>query len=269
MKTYLWVFLSASFIQSCGAPLDYMDQELKKIGYIRYVTPMKELGTGTLVGGTPENLSFVTGSRTCFPDATEKDGISTPTLLRAIDETTLPRKNEKIFFTSENFVRLFEVLKAGNISIKAGLNLNRVQAIEFQLEGLHVEYMDSLRLTQFYRSGLLNPICQEYLNSVAFIIQAIKVDKLRFAFTRTDGGHFDLTVENIENFLDIGSDSTWRIENQTSLVIDKPHYLGYQLGSLRAQDDSMVLYRATSAKFNRFDFRPIYVFKRKLGLGEP
>lgn len=248
-------------LSACGDPMNYFEKELKKYGYIRYRTPMQDAGTGTLVGGTPKDLAFVTSAQTCFPDTIPSSGSTgIATNLRYIDDTTLPKRSEKVYFSQETFVRLFEILEAGNMSIKAGLSLDHVHGIELEMQGVHVEYMDSVKLSEFYRSEYMKPICKEYLNSIAFIIQALKVDNMKFTFFDQNGGHLEVTVENIENFLDIGTDVKWRVERQTSLIIDSPKYIGYQLGALREKDNAMVLYRATSEKRNKFNFKPLYVF---------
>ena len=249
-------------LTGCGDTMDYFDEQLAKYGYIRFRTPLRHSNTGTLLGGTPQNLAVVTNPQTCFPDEIQdpQTGETIPTNLRYRDDSTLPRKSEAVYFRQESFVRLAEVMGAGSPSIKLKLTTEHVHGVELEMKGVHIEYMDSVYLSEFYKSGHMKEFCKDYLDSVGFVIQAIQVEEMEFTFFDQDSGRFELDVENIEQFIDISTDIEWRIERNTSLVITTPKYIGYQLGVLRRKDDAMALYRATKEKKGQFHFEKIYVF---------
>lgn len=236
--------------------LDFLFKEIHKYGHIPYPTPLEFSGPGTMVGGSPQTLNLVAAPDTCFPDAI--NGI--PTDLRRSDRTTLPKRSYRLSVSGALKLKLLNFLQTGNPVITAGTNFSIVHTIELEMTGVHVEYLDSIRLTEYYRTSM-PPICKEYLDKVGFIIQALKVDKLNFKFLSKSGQRIYFQSENLENIVDIGVDVTWEIENGTTLVITTPKYIGYQLGSLRLNQDGMVLYRASKIKRNKFQFIPITVFK--------
>ncbi len=254
MSYILFVVLCAS-ITGCGKPLAGFYNELKKYGYIAYTTPLQFANTGTLVGGNPNSLSIIANPETCFPSQVNGE----PTNLRFLDESTLPSTSQSITVDTSLQADLFKVLQVGFPSIKAKVKLKEVSKIQLDFEGVHIEYMDAILLGEFYKNHM-NMTCKNYLNKVAFIIQAIKVDKMRFQFYSLNSGLIQLSVEKIQQFLDLSGSVEWSIEKNTSLIINTPKYIGYQLGSLRTQDNGLALYRATKSILNKFIFKPLNLF---------
>ncbi len=52
----------------------------------------------------------------------------------------------------------------------------------------------------------------------------------------------------------------WEIVDETTIVITTPKYIGYQLGRLRLEDDGRSLWRAMSAKEDKYVFERIALF---------
>lgn len=248
------------FFSSCGNNLRFLQKEILSYGYIFYPTPLEYSGPGTLVGGSPKAMQLVAAPDTCFPDQIE----GVPTDLRRMDRTTLPRREITMTVSGDLKLKLFNFLKTGNPVLRAGTNFSIVHSVQLEMSGVHIEYLDSIKLTQFYRSHL-SPICKEYLEKVPFIVQAMKVEKLTFQFRSKSGQAIYLDLQNLESIVDIGANIAWEIQNNTTLIINSPKYIGYQLGSFRSQAGSpegMVLYRATGVKWGKYVFRPTSVFKR-------
>ena len=128
-----------------------------------------------------------------------------------------------------------------------------------QLNEVHVEYMDAIQLSQFYREQM-SSICKDYLDKVGFIIQAIRIEQMKLQFIRENHQIIDLNLKKVEEILDISSDIDWKIEQNSTLVIDTPKYLGYQLGTLKRDDDGLALYRATKTYNDRFIFESMDLF---------
>lgn len=261
----LFIILMGLSLTNCADPLTYLHKEIKNYGYIPYVTPLENAGTGTLVGGDYRSLMLVAPPETCFPDQltfVNNDGseYQVDTNIRFLDRTTIPNRQEHFSFSNDTYVRIFEMLGAASPSIRAGLKINETTRMELKFTGVHVEYLNSINLTKFYHSEYFNPFCKPYLNEAGFIIQALKVDQLEFSFYNADNGRISFDVENIENFLDIGQDVSWHVKEETSLIIDSPKYIGYQLGALRDRDRGSILWRSTRVDNNQFIWDQLGVF---------
>jgi hypothetical protein len=232
-----------------------MYKDIKKSGYIPYPSPMQFAGTGTLVSGSPKKLNLMAHPQTCFPDNVD-DHL---TQLRFRDNTVFPTRKKSFTTQGSVNVDLLNFLNTGNGMIGTGVNFKTIQTISLSMEGVEIEYMDALSLTRHYRETM-SDLCKEYLQQVVFIIQAIKVEKMVFKFYNENGVGIRVNADNIQQFLDLGLDLSYRFSDEYTLVIDSPKYIGYQLGSLRESDNGMALYRANSVKNNKFQFKSLKTF---------
>lgn len=254
MKILFSLFL-VLLLMGCN-PMKTLYKEIKDLGYIRYTTPLAFAGPGTLIGGRPKSLSLVASPESCFPN--DIDGL--PTNLIRIDETTIPQKTKRITTKGKVNFELLDFLGTGNAGLSAGLYFNKVQTVSLTMKGVHIEYLDSIALTSFYQHRM-SEICKEYLDKVGFIIQAIKVDELVFKFYDKSGMGMHIDLNNIQQIVDIGASLDFSIENEASLHIKTPKYIGYQLGRLIKEDNGMVLYRSTTTRFNKFVFKSLDLFE--------
>ncbi len=240
---------------SCGNPIDELNKVITSHGYIPYTTPMRFAGSGTLVGGRPSALSLVGHPQTCFPD--QSSGVDT--VLRKRDETDLPGVAQNIKVDASLFAELFKGLGAGTPSLSMGVHIGYVKAIQISFKGPHIDYLDSISISDFYRTKI-NATCKDYLDKVGFIIQALGVDEMEFKFYDSTGGQIQLTLDNVSQYVNIAADASWSIQNGYSLLITTPKYIGYQLGALRKEDKGMSLYRATRVANDEFVFEKLNVF---------
>lgn len=255
-------------LTACKDPMKYVYKEIKRAGYIAFRTPLEFSGPGTLIGAVKNDsrkVSLVAAPDTCFPK--EIDGI--PTDLVRIDKTTLPKRKWRVTASGGAKFGLAEFLKFGTPLLNAGAKFSTVHTMSLEMEGVHIEYMDSIKLTNFYKNQM-SEICKEYLDKFGFIIQAIKVDKMEARFYSKSGAAIELDVGKIKQILDIGADVSFSIENDTSLVIDSPKYIGYQLGKLRRKDNGYALERASRTRFNKYRFESIVLFNdgKELPVGQ-
>lgn len=247
MKILLLALLSVHFV-SCGNPVKILSREIKKAGYIKYNSPIENAGTGTLIGGPPNSMMYVANPQTCFPDANDL-GLK----LRFEDKIVLPKIARRMETSGSANADLIEVLGAGANQIGVGFGFDRVQNITLDFEDVSVVYMDSVALKTYY-DLFISDVCKTFLNEVGFIIQALKVGKMRFKFTDKYGGAIELSAPVLVQILNLGIDVGYSIENSYELVIDSPMYLGFQLAQLKYEDEGVALYRASTVKKNKYQF---------------
>lgn len=225
-------------------PLTALNGLVKEYGYIGYQNPLEKAGTGVLLGGKPSSLAFVAPSQECFPDESVK---------RVIDTSNISKKYNYRFQGNLGF------LVFGTPIISAGLGLKQDHTVEIELNGITLEYMNSLDVTRWYREGL-DDVCKEYLNEVGFVIQALQTDSLTISIKKVGGLNIGLNADNISEFFNIEAGVDWQIKDEFKLVIDTPKYIGYQLGRLKQEDQGKSLYRSMSTENDKFIFEKISLF---------
>ena len=105
----------------CSHPLEQFYEELKKYGYIPYLTPLKYSGTGTLIGGNILQMQLIANPQTCFPDQTE----GTDNNIRFRDDSVLANRYENIMVDTKLRAKFFDMMKSASPSIKVGLKHQR------------------------------------------------------------------------------------------------------------------------------------------------
>ncbi|MFK7825848.1 MAG: hypothetical protein AB8G05_16970 [Oligoflexales bacterium] len=256
----MWASLAfIVLLSSCGDSSEYLQKLIQSYGYISYRTPLQEAGTGTLVGGAPSSLSLIAHPDTCFPP----DLNGEKTELRRRDYSTLPSSRERVSIEGGTKADILKQLSLLSPSVSGNVRLNEIQSVDIQFNGVHVEYMDAIRLSEFYREKMTN-ICKDYLDQVGFIIQAIRIDQMKLEFFKENQQQVELSLDNIEDILDIAPDLVWNIEQNRTLVIDTPKYIGYQLGTLKRDDEGLALFRATRTQGDKFIFESMDVFTKSL-----
>jgi hypothetical protein len=255
--SHLFTFcvITLSFV-SCGNPVKILKREINKAGYILYQNPIEEAGSGTFIGGPPSHMMYVAHPQTCFPD----DAFDGDFPMRKTDRVVLASIAKKITTEGKVNAELIEVLGAGSNPIGVGVGFDLIKTIELQFKDVTVEYLDSVVLKGYYDNGM-SEVCKDFLNEVGFVIQALRVGQMRFEFTSNGGTKIELSAPVIEQILDLGIDVGWRVENRYTLVIDTPKYLGFQLGQLKEVDNGMSLFRASTVKNNKYQFKSISVFQ--------
>ncbi len=256
------VLFALPFLAACGNPITYLKQEIRKHGYILYQNPLEQAGTGTLVGGKPNSMGIIADPQTCFPD--EIDG--KPTNLRRFDKTALGNVSRTTSVTGDFKVDFADFVNTGNPMFNIGLGFDDVTSLEIQFGDANIEYLDSVLLKDFY-DNRMTPTCRDFLDQVGFIIQALRVENMKFAFKESGGGYIKLDVNNISEILDIHADVKFHIEEDYLLSFDSPKYIGYQLGRLRFEDRGTALYRASKVIANTYQFKTLRLFKSEPSAG--
>lgn len=257
IERFILSLLATLACVSCGSGSSSFKDTLKSYGYFAYQTPLHEAGTGTLIGGNPNSFSIVAHQQTCFPD--EIDGIATD--LRMADHSSLPTKQHSMVLQVNTDSDLKDALNLSDPRITLAASYNQIQNVKASFKGVHVEYIDSIRLSEFIQSKL-SKLCRDYLQHVGFIIQAIKVDELRYSFHSKDMQKLKLNQAQLEKLISLPADLDWQWTQQWELVIKEPRYVGYQLGRLKESDDHLVLMRSTMELNGRYKFDYIGQFSK-------
>lgn len=259
-KTYVPISLM-TILSACGNtdPEALLRAEILNIGFIPYEMPLEFAGTGTIVGGKPYRMQLVAPPETCFP----REISGAKTNLRFIDSTDLPQKSTSFHVTGNARVGLINTLGNGNSPLSMGVAFDKAQRVDFSYTRPKREYFDSIRLTDFYRHQLPE-ICKDYLdlNKVGFIVEALKVDEMRFKFYGSNGSAIDLTATNPRTMIQIGIGTSWKVENNYELVISTPKYIGYRMGRLKRSDGGVSLCHANKlTKDGNYEFDCLNTFR--------
>jgi hypothetical protein len=244
---------------------DYLRADLKKIGFLPYEAPIKNAGTGTLVGGSPKEMDIYAPPERCFPDVNAQTQKKTE--IRVLTPIDLPTKTTSYTVSGNARIGLIDVLAKGNSSIKAGVQFNKAQTIEFSFSAPQREYLDAVKLIPFYRNsmpenyfdpetGTIKNACKEALNKVRFIREALMIEGMSFKFYESSGGAIDLEVVDPKTLLEFGTGVAWERKNKYELTVKTKKYIGYKLGELRSQTNGVSFCTANSIDKNgNFEMR--------------
>ena len=226
-------------------PVSALNGLVREYGFIGYENPLEQSGTGTMLAGRPTALSYIAPSTACF------DG-------EAIERN----------YDTQHFNRTYNYQFQGNLGFtvfgsalfSAGLNLNKTHTVNVELNGITIEYLSSIDVTDWYRNGM-SETCREYLEDVGFVIQALITDSMKISIKQISGNSIGLNADNISEFIEFQAGVDWTIIDDYTVEVSTPKYIGYQLGRLRMEDEGRVLYRAMVAEQDQFIFEPISLFQ--------
>lgn len=227
-------------------PVSELNSLVKEYGFIGFQNAMDRADsvthTGTLVGNRPTALSYVSNPETCFPVSAQ-----------------LPRYTERA-----NVNRRYNYSYQGNLGIlslgipivSAAFGLTKSLTVDIEINGLSIEYVDSIDVTDWYRDGM-RPTCREYLEDVGFLIQTIHTDSMTLSIKRLGGTNVGLNSDNVGDFFQFEAGVNWSIVDEYTVEITTPHTLGYQIAFMKSEDNGKALYRAMSVVDDQFMFEKI------------
>lgn len=225
-------------------PISALNGLVKEYGFIGYENPLEQSRAGTMLAGKPTSLAYIAPANECF------------------SEEELPRS-----YDTQHFNRTYNYSFQGNLGFtvfgsalfSAGLGLNKNHTVDVELNGITIEYMSSIGVTDWYREGM-SQTCKEYLDDVGFVIQALITDSMKISIKNIGGTNIGLSADNISEFVQFEAGVNWQIIDAYTVEVTTPKYIGYQLGRLRLEDEGRVLYRAMVAQEDKFIFEPITLF---------
>lgn len=239
---------------SCGgqSASEFYHAKIKETDHIPYVTPMSYSSAGSFVFNGPSQLQVYLPPGPC---------ISTDLIRsRPLDETGTSvfslhqrdgSKNE-IEVDNATARQVFDQLGNGSVVIKVGIRFGDADRVYFKWSEPTLNYIEPQALIQHFQHADMPSQCHEIYRKYAFTKSALKVDRLIFKFRDTAGGWIALTSENVGDMVDIGAGVEWHIENGTTLIIDTPKHIGYQLGKFSFLGDSINIKTAKEAKDDSF-----------------
>ncbi len=225
-------------------PISALNGLVNEYGFIGHENPLENSETGTMLAGTPNSLAYIAPSETCFPKEA---------LTRSYDRQHFNRTYNYSFQGNLGFTVF------GTSLFSAGLGLNNQHTVDIELNGVTIEYLSSIEISEWYLEGM-SETCKVYLDDVGFIIQALIADSMKITIKKIGGTNIGIDADNINQYINIEAGVDWQIVDGYTVEINTPKYIGYQLGRLRLEDDARVLYRAMTTKEDRFIFESIGLF---------
>lgn len=227
-------------------PVSALNGLVKPLGFIGFQNAMDrgESGThtGILVGGRPTALAYVSNFNTCFPQ--------NDFLPRYEDRANISKNYHYSFQGNLGFLTL------GIPLISAGFGLQKSMTVDVEINGLVIEYLDSIDVTDWYREGMKDT-CREYLEEVGFLIQTIHTSSMKLSIKRLGGTNIGLNADNVNDYFQFEAGVNWEIVDNYTIEISTPHTLGYQIALMKPEDNGQALYRAMSTKDDAFIFEKI------------
>jgi hypothetical protein len=227
-------------------PTKVLNDLVSPYGFIGFQNAMDrgESGThtGILVGGRPNALAYVSNAASCFP---QND------MLPRYEDRANIQKSYRYSFQGN-----FGFLTLGIPLFSAGLGITDSVTAEVELDGLVIEYMDSIDVTDWYREGMRNT-CREYLEEVGFLIQTIHTSSMKISLKRLGGTNIGINADNIGDYFQFEAGVNWEIIDGFTIEITTPHTLGYQIALMKPEDQGQALYRAMSVEDDAFVFEKI------------
>lgn len=227
-------------------PTKVLNDLVSPYGFIGFQNAMDrgESGThtGVLVGGRPSALAYVAAADSCFPQNDR--------LPRYQDRANIQKTYNYSFQGNLGFLTL------GIPIISAGLGIEKSMTVEVEINGLVIEYLDSIDVTDWYREDMRNT-CRDYLEEVGFLIQTIHTDSMRISMKRLGGTNIGFNADNVNNYFQFEAGVNWQIVDAYTIEITTPHTLGYQIALMKPEDQGQALYRAMSIQEDSFIFEKI------------
>ncbi len=237
MHVFFLIGLTLS-LSGCVDPAATYFAEIEKNGFIPFRHPMSGVGTGMIVRGNSTQLMPLAPPSKCFPYSTD----SNPNDLRWESDADLANTHysARVDFTAQ----LNTIVTAGTPSVTFKFDMTKIRKVDFDISGATAEMFDHISLQEYYLEGQ-SSACRNYLMQYPFVLNALVAKEMKFEFLDVFGGQIQLSVDNIEQIVDISADVKWHIENGYKLVITTPKYVGYHLGQLRPEDDGFIRLIAT------------------------
>lgn len=225
------------FLSACaGEPKSILDQLIKDKNFIPFELPMESTRVGTMIRGNSKEMYLVARPEKCFPDFEGEDS------LRWLQSTNLPQQYQKIEFSSN--VDVNGVLGIGNDTVTLKSNMQNVKTIEIQFKGAMVEFLEEGNFLRYHDTEMSEE-CRRLLKQSPFIAQGLRIEAMSFIFRDEQKGEIQLDGK-VQEYVDIAAGVKWHVQNNYSLVIETPKYIGYRMGKLEVVgEEKSVLYAST------------------------
>ena len=225
-------------------PVSALNGLVKEYGFIGYKNPLDNSKTGVMLSGRPSALAYIAPPESCFP------------------EEILPRTIDRQHFNrtyNYSFQGNFGFTVFGSSLFSAGLGLDESHVVNIELNGIIIEYMSSIDVTEYYQTDM-RQTCRDYLDDVGFVIQAMMADSMKISIEKVGGTNVGFKAEGVSKFINFESGVDWRLVDNYTIEVSTPKYIGYQLGRIKKEDGGRALYRAMVAHEDKFVFEALHLF---------
>lgn len=234
---------------ACGDPRAYYDAAIKSQNFIPYKLPMESTRVGTVVRGNANEMYPVARPEKCFPDFAGADS------LRWTQSTVLPDQYRKIEFGFD--VSANPILNAGSSTMNLKASAKYVKTVSLEFGGASIEFLDESNFMDYY-SEAMSASCKSLLAQYPFIGTGLRVESMRFQFKDATDVAINLTMM-LPQIVQISAGVQYHVENNYTLVIDTPKYIGYRLGKLSTGKNGKleILYASAAGKNGVWNFRSV------------
>ena len=240
--------VSMSLSACAGEPKSLLDQLIKDKKFIPFEMPMESTRVGTLLRGNAQEMYLVARPEKCFPDLEGENS------LRWLQATNLPQQFQKIEFSANANADLNGLMGIGNDTVTFKANIQNVRTIEIQFKGALVEFLEEGNFLRHYGTEI-GEECRRLLQYAPFIAQGLRIEAMSFVFRDEKKGEI-LLDGKVHEFVDIAAGVKWHIQNNYSLVVETPKYIGYRMGMLEmAGNQASILYASTANAQGEWIFR--------------
>lgn len=213
--------------------LKKLHERVKHFGWIPFRLPMANRAPGSLVHGGPEKMELYLPSHFCFTDFHKPY----PNELALPIESKV--KTTSLWFSGEFLERTNSDFADDQLDMKIeiGASFDAVEKVEV--------YFDSATAYEYYPGQFrfaeiedFNEHCvSSAFNDYPVIYQSLMVKEMKIVLYKSNDSRVELDATNLEDYLDIGIGVDWEIEENHTLVIKRPHYIGYKLLQLKVEKD--------------------------------
>lgn len=221
-------------IGACS-PRSELDKVIKQKHFIPFELPMPSTRVGTLLHGNNNELYLVAPPERCFPDLAPDHN------LRWIQATDLPNEDRKISFDFN--INVNPVFTSGNAVVTFKGAATFVKNVQVEFQGASVEFLDETNFQNYYANSMSGE-CKRLLSQYPFLGQTLRIEGMSFTFKDQAGANIDLTA-NLSQIVDISAGVKWNIENNYTLVISTPKYIGYRMARLSDPNSAHLEYAST------------------------
>lgn len=224
MRQIVLLGLACVTLSACS-PRSALDKVIESKNFIPYELPMPSTRVGTMLHGNNNELYLVATPDQCFPDLS--DGQS----LRWVQPTDLPSEYQSLQFKFNASVN--PILSAGNPILNFNVDASYVKTVSIQFQNPEIEYLNESVFRNTYMKGMSSG-CKALLAQYPFIVQGLRIDSMSFVFKDAAGVNINLSGV-LGQIVNIAPGVNYQVENDYSLVITTPKYIGYRMARLNEQ----------------------------------
>lgn len=224
MRQIALLGLACVTLSACS-PRSALDKVIESKSFIPYELPMPSTRVGTMLHGNNNELYLVATPDQCFPD------LSNGQSLRWVQPTDLPSEYQSLQFKFNATVN--PILSAGNPILNFNVDASYVKTVSIQFQNPEIEYLNESVFRNTYMAGMSSG-CKALLAEYPFIVQGLRIDSMSFVFKDSAGANINLSGL-LGQIVNIAPGVSYQVENDYSLVITTPKYIGYRMARLNPQ----------------------------------